>query len=224
MLPALALGELEVIQDDGRHSAAMNMAIDEALLERATTPTLRFYSWRSPALSFGYFGRYADAAANATKRELVRRWTGGGIVLHGADLTYSLVVPRAAMPFPVSARAVYLFVHSAIFRALRGTAEATLSAADAPRNSDLCFANPVIADVLVAGTKIAGAAQRRTRRGWLQQGSIQYEKLPHEFAGRLASELCSSFSSLEMAGSTVARAGELAATKYGTRVWLERYG
>jgi len=33
---------------------AMNMAIDEALLETAVVPTIRFYRWRSPALSFGY--------------------------------------------------------------------------------------------------------------------------------------------------------------------------
>src|SRR2546423_1117404 len=41
------------------------------------------------------------------------------------------------------------------------------------RYSDNCFANPVRADVLLDGRKIAGAAQRRTTRGLLHQGSIQ---------------------------------------------------
>ena len=47
---------LEVCHDHAPHSAAMNMAIDEALLEYATIPLIRFYRWQSPALSFGYFG------------------------------------------------------------------------------------------------------------------------------------------------------------------------
>ena len=71
----------------------MNMAIDEALLETAVIPTIRFYRWRSPALSFGYFGKFSDVAIYAAERDLVRRWTGGGIVFHGDDLTYSIVIP-----------------------------------------------------------------------------------------------------------------------------------
>ena len=55
-----------------------------------------------------------------------------------------------------------------------------------------CFANPVRADVLSNGRKIAGAAQRRTRRGLLQQGSIQGVDLATKFADQFASELCSS--------------------------------
>ena len=44
---------LNVYHDAAAHSAAMNMAIDEALLEYATVPSIRFYRWHSPALSFG---------------------------------------------------------------------------------------------------------------------------------------------------------------------------
>ncbi len=43
------------------------MAIDEALLEIATRPTIRFYQWDHPALSFGYFGRFADVAGNEAR-------------------------------------------------------------------------------------------------------------------------------------------------------------
>src|SRR4051812_50217480 len=71
-------GRLQVCRDVSPHSAAMNMAIDEALLEMAIVPTIRFYGWRSPALSFGYFGRFSDVAIYAAERDLVRRWTGGG--------------------------------------------------------------------------------------------------------------------------------------------------
>src|SRR5437660_1002751 len=84
---------LGVYQDDSACSAAMNMAIDEALLEYATFPSIRFYRWHSPALSFGYFGRFSDVADHASARDVVRRWTRGGIVFHGDDLTYSIVIP-----------------------------------------------------------------------------------------------------------------------------------
>src|SRR5437016_11611684 len=75
--------KLDVYRDHAAHSAAMNMATDEALLEHATAPSIRFYRWHSPALSFGYFGKFSDVAVCAAERELVRRWTGGGIVFHG---------------------------------------------------------------------------------------------------------------------------------------------
>jgi len=73
---------LAIYDDDNAHPAAMNMAIDEALLEGITVPAVRFYRWQSPALSFGYFGRFADVAKYQGNRDLVRRWTGGGIVFH----------------------------------------------------------------------------------------------------------------------------------------------
>jgi lipoate-protein ligase A len=82
------LGELHLYDDPEPKAAALNMAVDEALLISATAPILRFYRWRAPALSFGYFGRYAEVDNQAGGREIVRRWTGGGIVLHGDDLTY----------------------------------------------------------------------------------------------------------------------------------------
>ncbi len=84
---------VEVI-DEEPHGAALNMAIDEVLLRHAQMPLLRVYAWTQPALSFGYFGRVAEIVPDSSARETVRRWTGGGIVRHGSDLTYSVIVPR----------------------------------------------------------------------------------------------------------------------------------
>jgi len=84
---------LHTYHEDAGHSAAMNMAIDEALLESAAVPSIRFYRWASPALSFGYFGRFGEVASYAHERDLFRRWTGGGTVYHGDDLMYSFVIP-----------------------------------------------------------------------------------------------------------------------------------
>src|SRR5437764_2986675 len=114
------LASLHVYHDDGAHSGAMSMALDEALLEHATVPSIRFYQWNSPALSFGYFGKFANVAAHATVRDLVRRWTGGGIVFHGDDLTYAIVIPANDNAFSESSMAIYEKVHRALCDALEG--------------------------------------------------------------------------------------------------------
>ena len=112
--------DLTIYHDESPHSAAMNMAIDEALLETAVVPTIRFYRWRSPALSFGYFGKFSDVAIYAAERDLVRRWTGGGIVFHGDDLTYSIVIPASDPAFDESSIAIYEKIHRALCDALNG--------------------------------------------------------------------------------------------------------
>src|SRR5438874_2901354 len=111
-------GILEIYHDQRAHSAAMNMAIDEALLECPTVPAIRFYRWQSPALSFGYFGRFADVANYKGNRDLVRRWTGGGIVFHGEDLTYSILIPANDAAFAESSMWIYEKIHRALCEGL----------------------------------------------------------------------------------------------------------
>src|SRR5436189_1579962 len=142
--------DLTIYHNESPHSAAMNMAIDEALLETAVVPTIRFYRWRSPALSFGYFGKFSDVAIYAAKRELVRRWTGGGIVFHGEDLTYSIVIPASDPAFSESSMAVYEKTHAAIRAALaKNGRETELAEIASPKISESCFANTVRADVML---------------------------------------------------------------------------
>ena len=204
------------------HSAAMNMAIDEALLEFAEAPTLRFYRWQRPAISFGYFGRFADVADEEKRHEIVRRWTGGGIVFHGDDLTYALVLPSHVASRFRSSRVVYAEVHGAIRHAFGANKPVALATSAAPKISDACFANPVEADVLLDGQKIAGAAQRRTRAGLLHQGSIQCDGLPAEFEENFARAMCPAFQARDLSVPLLSRAEQLAAQKYVTTAWLHR--
>jgi lipoyl(octanoyl) transferase len=225
-------GRLQVCHDLSPHPAAMNMAIDEGLLESASIPTIRFYRWRSPALSFGYFGKFTDVATYAAERDLVRRWTGGGIVFHGEDLTYSIVIPASDRAFDESSIAMYEKIHRALCQALIATghdAEVVGSArcADSRKLSgqrnvptNNCFTNPVRADVMIDNRKIAGAAQRRTRRGLLQQGSIQGITLRNDFAQQFAQALSVNCSEFEINEQVLPRARDLAQRKYGTESWL----
>lgn len=219
-MPALA--NLLVYEEAEPRSAAMNMAIDEALLEQATAPALRCYQWRKPSLSFGYFGRFAEVAEEEGKREIVRRWTGGGIVLHGVDFTYSVIIPAQKTTRIASARVIYEQIHDAIRRSLSSHIAVVLAAEDAAKVSEACFANPVAADVLVNGRKIAGAAQRRTRAGLLHQGSIQYEALPVTFTDAFASALSPQWRRTVFEPELLERARRLAEEKYATADWLRQ--
>jgi lipoate-protein ligase A len=218
------LAVLNVLSDLKARSAAFNMAIDEALLERAGNPVLRFYRWVRPSISFGYFGRYAEVAADSERRDIVRRWTGGGIVPHGNDLTYSIVIPRDEPFFGRSSLEIYSAVHEAICRALQANGVEALLADDAaPKISDACFANAVRSDVMSAGQKIAGAAHRRSRNGLLHQGSIQRSDLPERFGEDFAGILCPRFERITLSPKLTERAAEIAEKKYATHAWLTRW-
>lgn len=217
------LDALHVHDDSEPRSAALNMAIDEALLETAASPTLRFYRWRGPALSFGYFGSYADVADQRCDREIVRRWTGGGVVPHGADLTYSVIIPASHPFFARSSLAIYSDLHDAIREALNENGiAATLADAVSPKVGEECFANAVRADVISQGQKIAGAAHRRSRAGLLHQGSIQKAKLPDRFRNDLARAICDRFEGRALSRELIDRATTIAEAKYGTIEWLMR--
>jgi lipoate-protein ligase A len=226
---------LDVFHDTSPRSAAMNMAVDEALLKDATVPSIRFYQWHSPALSFGYFGRFTEVAIHASERDLVRRWTGGGVVFHGEDLTYSLVIPGSNAADGESSMSIYEKVHRALCEALKrmgkravvaggidpgGIVVTTETAVTARGYS--CFANPVRSDVMIDGRKVAGAAQRRTRHGLLQQGSIQEVELEARFAEGFAHGLSPNCSERDVDGRILNRACELAECKYGTDAWLRK--
>jgi lipoyl(octanoyl) transferase len=200
------------------------MAIDEVLLQTARRPLLRFYRWSEPAVSFGYFGRSNEAEAFAAGRVLVRRWTGGGIVPHGDDLTYSIVFPSSAAARGLLSSEIYWRVHDSIARALRGLGiRAELAQLNAPKITDSCFANPVIADLMEAGRKIAGAAHRKTRAGLLHQGSIQRPDFDQQFfRGNLAKILGELVMPDAISSSVLKAAEELSAAKYATAPWLRR--
>jgi lipoate-protein ligase A len=217
------LDELHVYDDSEPRSAALNMALDEALLESAISPTLRSYSWRVPAISFGYFGSYADVTDQRNEREIVRRWTGGGVVPHGDDLTYSVIIPASHPFFARSSLAIYSGLHDAMREALKANGiDATLANSVSPKVSENCFANAVRADVISEGRKIAGAAHRRSRFGLLHQGSVQKARMPSRFIDDFAGTLCDRFERRAIPQELVDRATVISQAKYGTTEWLMR--
>jgi lipoate-protein ligase A len=152
-------------------------------------------------------------------RPLVRRPTGGGIVPHDADWTYSLVLPANHSWHGFKAVESYRQVHQWIQSAFAElNLETELASQARKAEAGQCFAGHEKFDLLWRGKKIAGAAQRRTRAGLLIQGSVQ-SPLPIE---RSAWEkaMCdvdqnATWRDLEMDRGLQKRAETLTREKYG---------
>ncbi len=167
-------GRLRLWMDPVKRSGPEAMAVDEWLLETAETPVLRVYGWLGEWGSVGYFGNLADARASFPGVAWVRRWTGGGTVDHRADWTYTVVAPAGETLADSRGAESYRILHAALAEVLAGEGiDVRLSSGAAENGAAACFENPVSHDIVDAtGRKMAGAGQRRTKRGLLHQGSV----------------------------------------------------
>lgn len=222
-----------LLLQSGPGSAAFNMAMDEALLEgisRLRTPLLRFYSWTDPAASFGYFQKFPDVERSTSLRPLVRRPTGGGVVPHEADWTYSFVCPPDHDWHSISATESYQRIHTWI-QAAFAQLEIATELAPCCRKSEpgQCFVGHEKFDLLWQGKKIAGAAQRRNKLGLLIQGSVQpplvsiqrqdWEAAMRETGTRLLKAESAEF---QPTADLLNRANELARKKYSQASYNEK--
>lgn len=192
------------------------MAADEALLRLAKCPVARFYRWSSPALTYGYAQRFEAVRASAGGLPAVRRWTGGGMVFHGEDLTLALAVPAAHGFCRLQTGAIYREIH----RALLGEIGKILPGARLAGPGDCvtgpaCFASPALDDILHGGRKICGGALRRGKAGILYQGSLHGNFDPQP----LARSLSASAAVFEPGPEPDALCARLAEEKYGTDGW-----
>lgn len=167
---------------DGKRDAAWNMAFDEATLEHAearSTATLRFFDWDRPAITIGYA---IDAPGSLDLDEaarrgvpVVRRVTGGGMVLHGRDLTYAITFPRDAIARDQGLIETYRTINRAFADGLeRFGVRSDLHAQPGPGGppAGACFARPTRYDLVVDGRKLIGNAQRRRGQWLLNHGSM----------------------------------------------------
>lgn len=198
--------------DTAARDTAGQMAVDEVLLrDRMVDPVLRVYRWSEPALTIGYFEDAGKARLQTASGRvpLVRRFTGGGAVLHGEDLPYSIIIPKAICDsvFGSDRAASYRVIHQALVRTLEefGVSDLALATNDSTRTGAPCFVSPVGEDLIQTrtGKKIAGAGQRRTREGMVHQGSI--DLCGHEidrdlFGERFAAQLAEKVHALTEAG------------------------
>ena len=168
------------IVDSGPSDGATNMAVDHALLDRAATSgeaVLRIYAWSRPTLSFGMHERsgLSRAALAAQGIDAVRRPTGGRALLHDHEVTYSVTAPAAGAALGESYRAINAILLQALGQlGVPATESPRRARATAPDGAP-CFAEPNVGELVAAGRKLVGSAQRRDEHALLQHGSILLE-------------------------------------------------
>ena len=168
------------LTDSGPLPGAENMALDAALMEAAAQsgrPQGRVYAWARPTLSLGYFQRLEQVAELGELQEMgvdvVQRITGGGAILHQHELTLALALPAGHPWAKLAVNACYLQLTQPLVDALRGLGVEAGFRGEAPTlKAPNCFAGSACADVVVAGKKLFGSAQRRKGEALLLHGSL----------------------------------------------------
>jgi len=165
---------------DGHRPGVDNMAIDEALLERAE-PTVRLYGWRPGCVTLGY-PQDEDAvdreAIEARGLDLARRPTGGGSIYHDpTEVTYCVVLPTDWEGLPGDLFPDYRYMSRGVLQALRELGvDAGYRRAQGGRR-DFCYLREAGVSIVDGrGRKVSGGAQRRTKDAVLQHGTVIVER------------------------------------------------
>ncbi len=213
------------------------MAVDE-LLVSDFAPCIRFFNWNMrPQATFGYIQKIAQARAELRDLDInsfTRRMTGGGLVLHKDDLTFSLVFD---LPSRVQPNLIYTALHSAIQDELN---KAGFLASVYEGKSDYnpqtsggkvqnCFTNPVADDLMQGGKKVLGGALRRFDKRVLYQGSLQIKDAESQktkdalLKGFLKYLNADTFGNYTLSQEFLDKAKKLAQTKYISEEWLNKF-
>jgi len=125
-------------------------------------PTVRFYTWKPPAISIGYFQSLNEEvdldACKSLGVEFVRRITGGGAVFHDKELTYSIIISESNPKVPKNILESYRRICGAVIKGLK---HLWIESKYSPIN-----------DIIVNNKKISGSAQTRKSKTVLQHGTV----------------------------------------------------
>ncbi len=111
----------------------------------------------------------------------MRRMTGGGVLFHSGDISYSIVSSTADIGCEGSVVGSYKIICSFLMDMYKGLGlKAGFAGSEGkagpiarpPKGPDLCMASNEKYDILINGRKLGGNAQMRRARAILQHGSI----------------------------------------------------
>lgn len=190
-----------IVLRTGKRKASENMALDAALLQdvgQVQLPILHLYEWEEDSATYGHFVTPSDflngESVEKLGLDLAKRPTGGGIVFHLSDLAFSVLVPAGHPSFSLNPLENYAFVNRHVIWAIeqflnKNRLKPTLLPEEPlPLDgncANFCMAKPTKYDVMLEGKKVGGAAQRKTRDGYLHQGSIALGMLSDEYLSTL---------------------------------------
>jgi lipoate-protein ligase A len=153
-------------------------------LQAEDDPILHFYEWEKPSATYGYFVQPEELLnlEGIQKRgvDIARRPTGGGVVFHIWDFAFSVLIPASHPGFSRETLQNYRFINDRVLEAISPFLNAEKALELTPRDGEaldakcgrFCMAQPTQYDVVLEGKKLAGAAQRKRKGGFLHQGTI----------------------------------------------------
>ena len=169
----------------GSGEPSLNMGIDYFLWEKTGDenfpPVLRFYTWKVPSVSTGY-NQSPEKLININfclenKFPMVRRPTGGSVIFHDLELTYSFCANCKYYKDFSSPFKSYILICKGIIKGmekmgLRPEIRGVSEGKEPSYTTRDCFSLSSKHDITFEGKKIVGSAQRRNRKSFLQHGSI----------------------------------------------------
>lgn len=161
----------------GKSDGYFNMALDEAILDSVfsdrSVSTLRFYGWENPIISIGYLQKIEGIRNFLNERtDLVRRITGGGIVYHDFDLSFSITI-KDSFVNSLGVHGSYNIISKAVADGLIKSGIEAEVYTDHSEKLPECFPFPQKYDIVSNKSKIYGAAQRRIKDTLLHQGTVK---------------------------------------------------
>lgn len=168
-------------------TAVYNMALDEKIFNQYLLdgiPVLRVYGWSSPSFTYGFSQRPEDSLdlSKCAKDgiEVVKRITGGGVLFHQDEITYSFVCSKQdageAPSIFVSYRQICAFLvrfyESLGLKASFAVESGSFKDKSTPHM--FCSASNEKYDIVINNKKIGGNAQKRRKQAVFQHGAIPW--------------------------------------------------
>ena len=174
-----------LLEESKPGKGSYNMAVDDFLFEslgKETVTFIRFYTWKRPTVSIGCSQDIREVLdlefCRKNRIEIVRRITGGKLVLHHKEVTYSVCSSDVSV-FPPSLSRSYKKISESLIAGLKKVDIPAYLASDDnlsySRSSLPCFSYPAQNEIKVNNRKIVGSAQKRTAHKFIQHGSIPLE-------------------------------------------------
>ncbi|MDO8489424.1 MAG: lipoate--protein ligase family protein, partial [Candidatus Omnitrophota bacterium] len=166
-------------------SATYNMALDEKIFEHYLEDGIgvfRVYRWESPSFTYGFSQKpqneinLAQCASDGV--QIVKRMTGGGILFHDDEITYSFVCSKEDVGETDCVFVSYRGICKFLIRFYESLGLACGFALESEGFQDKCAAHELCSashekyDIVIGAKKIGGNAQKRKRQVIFQHGSI----------------------------------------------------
>ena len=143
------------------------------------------YEWARPAVSVPRSfqgGNVYMAVLDRAGIEFIKRPTGGGILVHGFDLSFSVAVPRTGIWDGLGIEEAGKKLAEPVVKALIGCGFKASFRGDAGDKGGkvavLCANQKSPLDIMISGNKVGAFAQRRTAKALFQHGSILVKVIP----------------------------------------------